>query len=73
MADPGFPRGGGTNSPGGGGHQHTILPNFLKNFLKLNEFGPGGGVPHTTLRPTTELSARSRDAGNTSQFNFSHE
>ena len=95
MADPGFPRGGGANSPGGaptydfakfsqkvheieriwtpgggarpkfyvdpppiqwriqdfpeegaptlqGGRQHTILPNFPKNCMKLKEFGPGG-------------------------------
>ena len=41
MADPGFPRGGGANSPGG--HQHTILPNFPKNCMKLKEFGPPGG------------------------------
>ena len=43
MADPGFPRGGGANSPGGGGRQHTILPNFPKNCMKLKEFGPPGG------------------------------
>ena len=41
VADPGFPRGGGANSPGG--CQHTILPNFLKNCMKLKEFGPPGG------------------------------
>ena len=41
VADPGFPRGGGANSPGG--RQHTILPNFPKNCMKLKEFGPGGG------------------------------
>ena len=35
MADPGFPR--------GGGRQHTILPNFPKNCMKLKEFGPPGG------------------------------
>ena len=23
------------------GHQHTILPNFLTNCMKLKEFGPG--------------------------------
>ena len=37
MADPGFPRGGGC--------QHTILPNFPKNCMKLKEFGPPGGAP----------------------------
>ena len=33
VADPGFPRGGCANSPGG--HQHTILPKFPKNYMKL--------------------------------------
>ena len=42
VADPGFPQGGGANSPGG--HQHTILPNFSKNCMKLKEFGPQGGA-----------------------------
>ena len=42
VADPGFPRGGGANSPGG--CQHTILPNFPKNCMKLKEFGPPGGA-----------------------------
>ena len=41
VADLGFPRGGGANSLGG--HQHTILPNFPKNCMKLKEFGPPGG------------------------------
>ena len=40
VADPGFPRGGGANSPGVG-RQHTILPKFPKNCMKLKEFGPG--------------------------------
>ena len=47
VADPGFPRGGGANSPGG--RQHKILPNFPKNCMKLKEFGPrgrGARVPH---------------------------
>ena len=35
-------RGGGANSPGGG-RQHTILPKFPKNCMKLKEFGPPGG------------------------------
>ena len=43
VADPGFPRGGGANSPGG--HQHTILPKFSKNCMNLKEFGPLGGRP----------------------------
>ena len=41
VADLGFPRGGGANSPGG--RQHTILPKFSKNCMKLKEFGPRGG------------------------------
>ena len=41
VADLGFPRGWGANSPGG--RQHTILPNFPKNCMKLKEFGPPGG------------------------------
>ena len=41
VMDPEFPRGGGANSPGG--HQHTNLPNFNKNCMKLKEFGPPGG------------------------------
>ena len=44
VADPGFPRGGGANSPGG--HQHTILQKFPKNCMKLKEFGPSGGGAH---------------------------
>ena len=44
VADPGFPRGGGANSPGG--RQRMILPYFPENCMKLKEFGPpGGGVP----------------------------
>ena len=42
VADPGFPRGGGANSLGG--RQHTILPHFPKNCMKLKEFGPPGGA-----------------------------
>ena len=49
VADPGFPQGGGANSPGG--HQHTILPNFPKNCMKLKEFGSQGAcIPHAPLR-----------------------
>ena len=42
VADPGFPQGGGTNSPGG--RHHTILPKFPKNCMKLKEFGPPEGA-----------------------------
>ena len=59
VADPGFSRGGDANSPGGGG-QHTILPNFPKNCMKLKEFGPpgeGGGRASKILlcRSATDL------------------
>ena len=40
VADPGFPKGGGTNPPGG--HQHTIVANFPKNCMKSKEFEPQG-------------------------------
>ena len=44
VVDPGFSRGGDANSPGG--RQHTILPNFPKNCMKLKEFGlQGANVP----------------------------
>ena len=39
VADPGFPR-GGAPTPQGGGCQHTILPKFPKNCIKLKEFAP---------------------------------
>ena len=42
VADPGFPRGGAPTPQGG--RQHTILPKFPKNGMKLKEFGPGGGA-----------------------------
>ena len=42
VADSGFPRGGGANSPGGG-RQHMILPYFPEKCMKLKEFGPRGG------------------------------
>ena len=39
-----------------GGRQHTILPNFPKNCMKLKEFGPPGGAraPRTPLRSATD-------------------
>ena len=59
VADPGFPRGG--ELPGAGaGRQHTNLPNFPKNCMKLKEFGPHGGMrPLHPLRSTT-VTARKR-------------
>ena len=47
VADQGFPWGGGANFPGG--QQHTILPNFPQNCMKLKEFGPWRG--HMSLAP----------------------
>ena len=58
VADPGFPW-GGVPTPQGG-RQHTILPNFPKNCMKLKEFGPPGG--HTSLlRSATGYWNRSID------------
>ena len=39
--DPGFPVGGDAN-PSGGRRQHTILPDFPKNCMKLRKFWLGG-------------------------------
>ena len=47
VADPGFPEEG---APTPRGCQHTILPNFPKNCMKLKEFGPPG-VGHASLVP----------------------
>ena len=47
VADPGFSRGGGANSPGG--RQHTILPKFPKSCMKFKEFGPPGAASKILL------------------------
>ena len=47
-----FPEVEGANSPGV--RQHTILPNFPKNCMKLKEFVPaggGGGIRRPLLDP----------------------
>ena len=49
VANPGFPRGGSANLPGG--RQHKILPNFPRNCMELKEFGPGGRGAPTPLDP----------------------
>ena len=49
VADRGFSRGGGANSPGGEGRQHTNMPNVPQNCMKLKEFGLPGG--HASLVP----------------------
>ena len=52
VADPGFPRGGAPTPAGGeGGRQHTNLPNFPKNCMKLKEFGIRGGGGERPSRP----------------------
>ena len=61
MADPGFPRGGGANSPGG--RQHTILPKFPKNCMKLKEFG-ARGMGGASLAPPLDPPLLSHDNQN---------
>ena len=49
-ADTGFPAGGDANCPGKGGRQHTKLPNFPKNCMKLRNFRVvGEGAPIAPL------------------------
>ena len=43
------PRWARQRSGGGGGRQHTILPNFPKRCMKLKECGPNGGVKNFTM------------------------
>ena len=43
VADPGFPRRGGANPPGGGTNL-LFCPIFTKNCMKMKEFGPRGGA-----------------------------
>ena len=55
--DPGFPRG---RRPGvGEGRQHTILPYFPENCMKLKEFGHPGGGAHL-LRPLKSATGMNR-------------
>ena len=54
--DPGFPRGGGANSPGG--RQHTILPYFPENCMKLKEFGPRGGGARPSRSPLRSATGK---------------
>ena len=67
MADPGFPRVGGANPPGG--RQHKILPNFPKSYMKLKEFALlGRPKPYYVDPPLlsgafTKLSMRSAISG----------
>ena len=41
VADPGFPRGGGANSQGGGANV-LFGQKIPENCMKMKEFGPGG-------------------------------
>ena len=66
-ADPGFPIGVGANPSVEGGRQHTILPNFPKNCMKLKKFwsigGRAGCSPHPpphTLDPKLKLVENQR-------------
>ena len=54
VADPGFSRNEGTNPPGRRGSQHTIVPKFSKNCMKLKEFG-ARGRPSRPLRSATDM------------------
>ena len=53
VADPGFPRGGGANSPGG--RQHTNLSNFPKKLHEIERISTprGARVPCAPLRSAT--------------------
>ena len=44
VADPGFPRGGGTNHQGGGANL-LFGQNFPENCMKIKEFRPRGARP----------------------------
>ena len=52
---------------GGGGRQHTILPNSPKNCMKLKEFGPLGARPGQrpswTETPRQKASPRAIKSG----------
>ena len=54
-ADPGFPVGGGAHPPGGG-RQHTNLPDWSKNCMKLRKFFVCRGTCRSApLDPTLQL------------------
>ena len=42
------------------GHQHTILPNFPKNGIKLTKFGAVGGARGTPLDPLLKCVSKSK-------------
>ena len=78
MADPGFPRGGGTKSGGGGGEcQHTILPKFPENSMKSKEFGRqwgggrGGRVPRAPPKSANGNNKIIRNNNNNNRNHFS--
>ena len=41
-----------------GGHQHTILPKFPKNCMKLKEFGPQGEGARISCAPLRSATAK---------------
>ena len=51
---------GGANSPGVGVRQHTILPDFSKNCMKLKEFGPPGVGGASLVPPLSSATDRYR-------------
>ena len=52
VADPGFPRGGGANSPGG--HQHTNLPHFPQKLHEIERIWTPRGAARPSL-PSLDL------------------
>ena len=68
-ADPGFPV-GGVPTLWGGGRQHTILSNFLKNCMKSRKFWTvGGRVPP----PPNPPLAMDLEKGQSNNLNSVHD
>ena len=62
VADPGFPRGGGSNPQGG--RQDTILLKFPENGMKLKKIRPPGrghASPAPPLRSATDCVQHEKD------------
>ena len=54
VADPGFPRAGGANSPGGG--RTYEFATFPPKLHEIERIWTPGGVPRAPLRSATEMS-----------------